>query len=256
MNVLLALPTAGSPAAPFLESLQSLQMPAGVTHLDHVSITGNFIPGQRELAVRRALATGADVLVMIDDDMIVPPHALTALTDALAADPQLAIVGALYYSRDGLRPMAATHWNAADTTTAAIPAFGHTVARVDAVGFGCVAVRVAAMRTLAPPYIGTQVYLEERTLNARICNEDYLLCARMRAAGFTIGLHGGVRCRHYDRASAVAHPIAWEDDAATAFERMLVLEPGLHYRLVPYDPQGARASERHALAPLDYLFVD
>lgn len=256
MNVLLALPTAGHPTAPFLESLRTLDLPPSVERIEHVSITGNFIPGQRELAVRRALALGVDVLIMIDDDMIVPPHALHGILGALDADPELAIVGALYYSRDGLRPMTATHWVSHDTTTAAIPAFGHDVARVDAVGFGCVGIRIAALRALTPPYVGAHVYLEESSANVRICNEDYLLCERMRDIGYGIGLHGGVRCKHYDRASATAQPAMWEDDAATAVERMLVAEPGPHYRLIPYDPSGARINERHAAVPLTYLFVD
>lgn len=256
MNVLLALPTAGNPAAPFLESLSTLEMPPSIGRLEHVSITGNFIPGQRELAVRRAIANNMDVLVMIDDDMIVPPHALGSILDALDADARLAIVGALYYSRDGLRPMAATHWNSEDTTTAAIPAFAHAVAPVDAVGFGCVGIRVSALRALTPPYVGTQVYLEERSANVRICNEDYLLCERMRSAGFTIGLHGGIRCKHFDRQSAVAHPLAWEDDAQTSIERMLVVEPGPRYRLIPYDARGERVREHHAAARLTYLLVE
>ncbi|GAC1430312.1 MAG: hypothetical protein NVSMB5_24570 [Candidatus Velthaea sp.] len=195
-------------------------------------------------------------MIMLDDDMILPPNALTALVDALAADPQLAIAGALYYSRDGLRPMAAHHWKSADTTTAAVPAFGEGLAYVDAVGFGCVAVRVAALRALEAPYYATQVFIEEAAARVRVCNEDYLLCERMRAAGFRVGLHAGVRCKHYDRASGVAHPVAWEDPRATARERMLVVEPGPAYRLVPYDAAGARSTERHQAAAIDYVSVD
>ena len=219
-------------------------------------MSGNFIPAQRELAARRALASNADIMIMLDDDMILPPHALAGLVDVLAADAQLAIAGALYYSRDGLRPMAAHYWNSADTTTAAVPAFGAGLAYVDAVGFCCVAVRVSALRALQPPYYASQVFIEEAAARVRICNEDYLLCERMRAAGFRVGLHAGVRCKHYDRASGVAHPLAWEDAQATAVERMLVVDPGPVYRLIPYDAAGARSAERHEAAAIDYISVD
>jgi hypothetical protein len=50
MNVLLAVSTAGSPTAPFLASLRELQMPESTTAFERITITGNFIPGQRELA--------------------------------------------------------------------------------------------------------------------------------------------------------------------------------------------------------------
>ena len=93
MNVLLAVPTGGNPAAPFLDSLRELHMPEFVTGFDRLTVAGNFVPGQRELAARRATATDADALVMFDDDMILPPDALERLLGALAADAQLAVVG-------------------------------------------------------------------------------------------------------------------------------------------------------------------
>ncbi|MFN2462005.1 MAG: glycosyltransferase family 2 protein [Candidatus Velthaea sp.] len=256
MRLLLALPTAGNPAAPFLESLRSLELPGATTAFDRLTVTGNFIPGQREVAARRAVAQGADVLMMLDDDMIVPPDALARLTEVLAGDQAYAIAGALYYSRDGLRPMAASRWTSHDTTAASIPAFDDGITAVDAVGFGCVAVRVSVLKALAPPYFSTQVFLEESAARVRICNEDYLLCERMRAAGFHVALHAGVRCKHFDRQSQTAHPLEWEPAAETARERMLVADPGPHYRLIPYDAAGARAGEHHETAALDYLSVE
>jgi len=254
--MLLALPNAGHPTQPFLASLGALGLPPEITAFDRYLVTGNFIPAQRELAVRRAFALGADLLAMIDDDMVFPPDALSMLCDALALDPSLAVVGALYYSRDGIRPMAATRWSSANTTTAGIPAFSDRVVTVDAVGFGCVVLRMSALRSLAPPYIGAQVFIEESAARVRVCNEDFLLCERLRGAGFTIGLHAGVRCGHFDRERGVVEPRAWEPASQTAEERMFVVEPGPRYALVPYDTRMATASERHERPILDYVSVD
>jgi GT2 family glycosyltransferase len=256
VKILLALPTGGNPAAPFLESLASIELPKSTTAFDRLTITGNFVPGQREVAARRAVSSGADVLIMLDDDMVLAPSAVADVADALVANPALAIVGALYYSRDGIRPMAADRWNSSDTTTATTPPFTDSVTFVDAVGFGCVAIRVDALRKLAPPYFSTQVFVEQTAARVRICNEDYLLCERMRAAGYRIGLHAGARCKHFDRQSGIAQPIAWEAPHATSVERMMVAEPGPRFRLVAYDNSGARAGERHEIATLDYLIVD
>ena len=233
-----------------------MTLPPEVTAFDRYVVTGNFIPAQRELAVRRAIALGADVLVMIDDDMAFPPDALTQLCDALALDPNLAVAGALYYSRDGLRPMAATRWHSANTTTAGIPAFSDRVVPVDAVGFGCVALRVSAFRALAPPYLSSQIFIQEAAANVRVCNEDFLLCERLRQAGFGVALHAGVRCGHYDRDRGVIEPQTWEAASATAHERMLTLEPGPRYVLVPYDGTGSTANERHERPVMEYVIVD
>jgi hypothetical protein len=256
MKLLLAMPTAGQPAEPFLASLRTLQLPPNVTGFERITVSGNFVPGARELAMRRALALSADVLVMLDDDMVIPPDAIAGLCEALERDERCAVAGALYYSRDGLRPMTANHWSSRDTTLASIPAFAHEPVTVDAVGFGCVAIRVDAIRALVPPYVGTQVYIEEHAARVRICNEDYLFCERVRDAGYHVVLHAGVRCGHYDRGSGIIQPAAWEDASVTAHERMMVVEPGPRYRLVAYAPAEKRAREQHALAPLDYLFVD
>jgi GT2 family glycosyltransferase len=256
MNVLLAIPSGGSPTTPFLESLRDIQMPHSATAFDRVTIVGNFIPGQRELAVRRALALNADYLVMFDDDMILPPNAMVEIIDALCSDPQLAIVGALYYSRDGLRPMAADRWKSSDSTTAAIPAFDRALVYCDVVGFGCVVIRVTALRSMPPPYFSTQVYVEEQAARVRICNEDYLFCEDARRAGWLVALHAGVRCKHYDRASSIAYPQDWEDSSVTSIERMIVVDPGPTYRVVPYDATVPTKHEHHAPARIDYIMVD
>jgi hypothetical protein len=173
----------------------------------------------------------------------------------LRADSGLALVGALYYGRDGIRPMAATRWHSARTTTASVPAFTDGVVDVDAVGFGCVVVRVDALRGLVPPYFSTQVYVEEHAARVRICNEDFLLCERLRHAGWRTALHAGVRCKHYDRASGIAYPQTWEPAEVTRDERMLVSDrAGLG--LVPYDDEAATSREIHDTARLDYIFVD
>jgi GT2 family glycosyltransferase len=256
VKILLAIPTAGQPTQPFLASLAELQLPAQTTGFDQLTVRGNFVPGQRELAVRRAIALGADVLAMIDDDMIFPPDALSMLVAALDADPGLALVGALYYGRDGMRPMAASRWHSKRTTTATVPAFTDDLVDVDAIGFGCIALRVDALRGLVPPYFSTQIYIEEHAARVRICNEDFLFCERLREIGLRTALHAGVRCKHFDRASGIAHPQVWEPADATRVERMLVRDAGPSLRLIPYDDGAATTHELHEVAQLDYIFVD
>lgn len=256
MRVLLGIPTGGHPTREFLDSLGTLTLPPEVTAFDRYAVTGNFVPAQRELIVRRALAAGADFLLMIDDDIVVPQDALARLSAVLEAVPDAAIAGALYYSRDGIRPMVASGWDSRDTTKAWIPAFSTEPVAVDAIGFGCVLMRVSALRMLAPPFFGAQIYIETGAARVRLCNEDFLLCERLREAGYRVVLHAGVRCGHVDRGSGRIIPEHWEDDAQTDRPRMVVVSPGPHFSLVDYDPGGPSATERHEEAQLTYISVD
>jgi hypothetical protein len=254
VKLLIGIPTGGQPARPFLDALAALHLPESVTQADRLVWTGNAVAVQREMIARDAVARGADLLAMIDDDMVLPPDALARLIGALNDDPQAAVAGALYYSRDSARPMAVSRWVSTDTTTAAIPAYGgDRVVVVDGVGFGCVVIRVEALRTLATPYFATHYYVEERSRTVRQCDEDYLFCERVRGAGRRVLLHAGVRAGHFDRGSGTTAPVRWENDEETDRLRMIVLEDGVT-KLVPFDDAVPRAVERQERFEATILF--
>jgi GT2 family glycosyltransferase len=242
--------------APFLDSVAKMHLPATCTHFDRCVVTGNFIPAQRELIFEEALAKNFDILAMIDDDIVFPPNALELLIQTLDDDPKTALAGALYYSRDGLRPMAVDRWNGEDTTTALVPAFDDsTPGIVDGVGFGCVAIRLSALAELERPFLSAHIVIQRTQRLVRITDEDYLFCERLRRAGWNIRLHGGVRCLHYDRASKRALPEKWEDVATTSRRRMYVRNAHGEALIEPDDslPCG---SEEHSPAVFDYVRVD
>jgi GT2 family glycosyltransferase len=255
VKLLIGIPTSGQPTRPFLDALSALVLPPSVTSADRLVWTGNFVAVQREMIARDAVARDADLLAMIDDDIVLPPDALARLIGALDDDPLAAVAGALYYSRDSARPMAVSRWVSTDTTSAAIPPYatGHVVP-VDGVGFGCVVVRVAALRALAAPYFAAHAYVDAQTRTVRQCDEDYLLCERLRGAGRHVLLHAGVRAGHYDRASDTTAPEAWESDAETDRLRMIVRKDG-RTQLVPFDDAVPRASERQERLEATILFA-
>jgi GT2 family glycosyltransferase len=253
---MLGLPTAGAPAAPFAESLGRLVLPPGVT-FERTIVTGNYIPAERDLLLEQAIAWGADVCVMCDDDMVLPPDTLQLLLGALEHDPSAGIAGALYYSRDGLRPMAVDGWEPDNVSSGWIPAFGATEpVAVGGVGFGCVAIRVDAVRAFERPFFAAHVLIEPRSRRVRICNEDYLFCDRLRRAGWQVLLHPGVRCGHFDRASGRTAPNAPEAATITNVKRVLA-QTGERYHLVPLESApAAPAPERHVRADLVYLVAE
>lgn len=253
MKLFLGIPTAGDPTGPFLESLGRLIVPPEIS-IEHKTVTGNFVPAQRELLVQFAQDAQADFLLMVDDDIVVPPEAVRKLLDAF--DHDTAVVGGLYYSRDGLRPMGADGWNRNHAPRAHIPAFDDTTAReVSGIGCGCMMVRMSCFAALRRPYFNAQIFIEKARAQVRLCNEDYLLCEAFRDAGYRIKMHGGVRCLHFDRVSNQLFPLAQENNTETDHPRMTVLRDG-RFQLVPDDSSVPGASERFEVATLDYVFTD
>jgi hypothetical protein len=254
VKLLIGIPTGGQPTRPFLDALRELALPPGVDDADRVVWTGNLVAAQREMIARDAVERGADLLAMIDDDIVAPPNALVRLVAALEADPQAAIAGALYYSRDSARPMAVARWDSRDTTSAAIPAYAKdAVTRVDGVGFGCIVLRVAALRALPLPYFAAHVFVDRESRVVRQCDEDYLLCERLRLEGWHVLLDAGVRVGHYDRASQTTAPNRWESDNETNHLRMIVRDAdGTH--LIPFDETQPQDAERHEPFETTLLF--
>jgi hypothetical protein len=254
LKLLLGIPSAGTPAQPFLDSLAALVLPPSVTEFERIVVGGNYIPAQRDLIGERALETGAEILMMCDDDMVLPADVVAQLCAALDADPNAALAGALYYSRDGFRPMAVDRWNESDTRTAMVPAFDRVPVAVDGVGFGCVAIRVTALHELMPPYFPAHVYVEKTAARARVCDEDYLFCARLRRAGKRVLLVPSVRCGHYNRQLQRTMPDVWEPPEITAQPRMAALVDGKPV-LIPAREGAQSTPETHVPASLTYIIV-
>ncbi len=253
MRLFFGIPSSGSPTKPFIDSLSALEIPSSVSSVDRAVVTGNYVPAQRELIVRRAIERGADRLLMCDDDMILPADALAKLSTVLDTVPDCALAGALYYSRDGFRPMVVEHWDPQNTTSANIPAFNDAPVDVDGVGFGCVLLRLDALQSVSQPYFPAQVYVESDALRVRVCNEDYLFCARLREHGMRVILHAGVRCGHFDRASGVVAPKEWESPSTTSRPRIAVVADGTQ-QLVPLETPAAPGSEQQERAEIVYVW--
>ena len=256
LTIILGVASAGSPTQPFLDSLAKLKLPESVAQLERSVVIGNYIPAQRDVIMTDALSGNFDYLFFVDDDIILPADALASLIAVAEADPQTAVVGGLYYSRDSVRPIAVADWNSTDTSTAHIPPFSTTSTDiVDGIGFGCALLRIDAARRLTAPYFPAHVYIETAARRVRQCDEDYLYCERVRQAGFNVRLDARVRCEHYDRGSDSISPVRWEADADTDFARMIVMENGTT-KLVALNEDVPRIVERHSAATLTYISVD
>ncbi|MBV8246556.1 MAG: hypothetical protein JOZ38_11575 [Candidatus Eremiobacteraeota bacterium] len=254
MKLLIGIPSAGDPAPAFTESLKRLQLPESVTEAEHLTVVGNYVPGARELIAKRAVERGCDLVVMCDDDIVLAADTLALLLETLECDSNCALAGALYYAKDGVRPMVTSRWDPADTSKASVPAFAQTPVSVGGVGFGCVAIRCSALATLTPPYFDAQIFIQQSVAHVRVCNEDYLFCRKLHAHGFDVKLVPRAKCGHVDRATGMIYPATWELPETTNAERMFVLRDG-NVGLIPYDDSERRLPEEHLGASLDLIFV-
>ena len=98
-------------------------------------------------------------------------------------------------------------WDPGNTTSAQIPGFtdrpvASTASASVACFFGPTPLAVSSCRIFT-----RHVYVERDAVRVRVCNEDYLFCARLWQNGYTVVLHAGVRCGHYDRHSGTTQPL-------------------------------------------------
>jgi 2-polyprenyl-3-methyl-5-hydroxy-6-metoxy-1,4-benzoquinol methylase len=130
----------------------------------------------RNQIVDAAIAAGCDYLLMLDDDMLVPPDLITRL---LAHDQE--VVGALYWQRGGAYhpvvmrkvdlPTGEFHARFLDVSDPVIANPG--LHPVDIIGGGCMFFKVDVFRKLTPPY-----FWWEHTLGT-----DVAICTRLLDAG-------------------------------------------------------------------------
>ena len=121
--------------------------------VDTIAAPGNLgWAGGNALGVRHALASGADYVVLLNPDVLVPPGWLDAAMRAMEARPRLALMDfELKSGREGARP---------DEVMGA-PAAGHAVRPVEGASGAALVVRAAALREIGLPDPDYFLYCED-----------------------------------------------------------------------------------------------
>ena len=157
---------------------------------------GNLSVAQtRNRIVKQFLATDCTTLVMVDDDVVPPPHFLAALDRLI---PEFACVAVPH-------PMPSPADPSTLILTAYLEASGGLVAaslteganEVDAVATGCVAISREALENLGPA-----PFRIAHDPDAPITSDDFLFCADLKTAGFRVGAWwDGWPCDHISTVS-------------------------------------------------------
>lgn len=173
------------------------------THvLDAISINHVYILDAFERLMEKAFKVpGWDRLVFVEQDMILPLHALTRM--AHYSDEQAVVCGTYFKHTPPHAPIA--YWDGPDGNYHALS--GSLVRRwsvepslhqVDGVGFGCTSI---ARPVLEGWDSGRSLFLNDQKLG-----HDLWFCRQVRAQGHKVFLDTGVQCGHLSEV-----PIGAED---------------------------------------------
>lgn len=169
-------------------ALRGITVPLN-TSLAIIECTGKRCDTARNGIVKAALEHGMRFLWCIDDDTVVPAHALEVLlyeiTMRKLRGDKVGAIGGIYASKTKVPApvviaepggMPFWDWKAGD------------VFKCYAVGAGCLLIDLDVLKTMEPPWF-TQGNAE---------TDDVSLCRRLHEHGYDVLAHGGVLCPHVD----------------------------------------------------------
>jgi len=154
-------------ASDFQTAMDALKVWEGVTKTRQ---DAPFLPEMRNLACRQALQKGVEALLMIDSDMIFPPHALERLT----THGKPIVSGNCLRRRRPFEPTTAIAGD--DGRLSVIRLQGRGLVPVEAVGAAFLYIETDVLNKIQDPWF-------ERTDRL---GEDYDFCEKARKAGFPI----------------------------------------------------------------------
>jgi len=134
----------------------------------------------RNRIVKRFLETDATTLVMVDDDVVPPPHALEALDPLIPEFGMAAVPHPHPWPHDPGR-IVLSAYDSAPGGGFAPATLAQGVNEVAAVATGCVAISRAALEATAPA-----PFRVSHDPDDLISSDDFLFCADLRILGFRI----------------------------------------------------------------------
>lgn len=164
MKVLLGIPTIRPIKPQVVEALMNLRRPCEVdTFID----TKGYTPSEkRNYLIVKALNEKYDYLLLVDDDMILPPETLEVLLSR-----QKDIIGGIYYFR-GFPP------------EKVIELFDKNIPNepfiCKSLGGGLILTKTSVFRKIKSPWFGTEV----NNVGMTIVSEDYSFADKAREAGY------------------------------------------------------------------------
>lgn len=154
----------------------------------------NFVHWSRNRMIEKAISLGADFLIMVDDDMVLPPQTFTRLLEKAQEGGVVAPV--MYQKHPPFKTV--IYSQARDTGIVkqldGIPKGLTGMLEVDGVGFGCVCIPTAVLKKIPAPWCELTKNESDRWKDG---GEDLALCAKIRKLGTLIWVDLGLTVGHF-----------------------------------------------------------
>ena len=192
-KILIGVPSNRDLCKEFVASLMGLTRTVGIDNI--VLMQNGMINQCRDSIVKWAVQKGYEYIFWMDDDMIIPPNAITQL---LSHD--LDIVSGLYFGRGNYLPLMFDIQEDKEVEESFYSFQNHReykdndLMNVDAIGFGCVLTKVSAL---------LKVWNDERDGIGGTCfdfigglGEDLSFALRCRQCGIETWVDTSIKCGH------------------------------------------------------------
>jgi len=199
IHLLIGIPSRGQVSCYFMVSLLRQDEPINTT-VDYCFVVGKEIGAARNEIVEKALAVGAEYLLFIDDDVVVPRNTIIGLLDL--ADQGNDIVAGVCYSKQ--IPPQPILFKGRGTGSFKNWKVGDILHELDGVGMGLTLIRTDIFRRIKKPWFKTTVSQKVSVGEKYISynkDESLYFCDKALRAGFKITVDTGIQAIHHDYAT-------------------------------------------------------
>lgn len=165
-------------------------------------VVGKPIAEARNQLMQQAVASGAEFLFMLGDDVMCPGNMLTSMLTRMRNDPGLHLLTGVYWTKEwptspylwrGMQKGPYLDWKAGE------------LVQVDYAGCDALMIRLSSeIRALGPEWFSTDWRWEpDQEHPSQLATEDFYFYTKARVAGLALWADTGLQCIHEDRSSGI-----------------------------------------------------
>lgn len=227
--IAIGIPTWGRVSTLWARAYRHLGCPLGSSAAE-IEVRDKPIAAARNEIMGTAIASGADYVFMLSDDVIVPGDTIIKLLQRLWDNPEIDMVTGVYWTKGdptqpyiwrGMQRGPYLDWKAGEFFP------------VDFAGCDCLLIRLSPeMKALGPEWFNTE-WLWEPTQEkpSELATEDFYFYTKARDAGLKLWCDTNAQCLHEDRASGRLFGLTNEMPQCGA-EPLDLPDPGVDGKLV------------------------
>lgn len=207
-HLVIAIPTTSEArmSLTWMEATTGMSMPLGTSAARFWSKEMSIAEARNQLC-KRALDIGAEYIVFIGDDVIVPPNTVISMLEKIGRSYHVEgnmlkadMITGIYWTKG--YPSMPYLWNGALKGPHLDWKVGDFFP-VDLAGCDCLMIRCEVLRHMPYPWFSTDWTWEEGQKVSSLTTEDFYFFTKARQHGFRLFADTSIQCSHEDRASGM-----------------------------------------------------